>query len=443
MTGDTQKIVNVISKDVREPKDHQKTHFKIGFDYLLEDMSEVSMNFFEKYFAYLSLEEQESVLDAYNTRELFFKSQKDLLSIASKGNTGLAFRTYINRLDANTFELALIEVFGKEPTMTQDVVTRLYHIANMYDAKLPLNKFKVSIYELMKFPQMGTEDSMASKLLDVIEPKAVHNVLFMELKTQEIDVDTLNTWIDILNRKKVISTQEYAGFTNSYNSVRQLREEYVQLERQEVDIKNIKEKIDVQTSEYLTKIEKITSEITSIQTEMTSKKSELAQKTNYETIELYIMDYDQESGVYEASIPEKSWFFGTYKPSNEKVKITLTDTKPESQGVYTFNVYNNGQAGGIPYYIEVSSQAKAQIKQLQDEINNQRASIEKKEAEKNQLAEEVNKIRKANNYDQNNRLLEEVNNKKESVLLKVKEKQIEIQTLFGIGNVTIKIADKK
>ncbi|MEG1276951.1 MAG: hypothetical protein RSD26_03040 [Cellulosilyticaceae bacterium] len=442
ITQDTQKMVNVLAKEVKEVKNHQKVYFKSGLDYLIEDMSEISTVFFEKYFSYLSLGDKEKVLTAYNEKDILFASQQIIIDEIAKGNKSDVMDKYLNRLDMNTFELALVEYFGKDPEPTQDIVNKLYNVASMYEAKLPMDKFIVSIYEIMKFPELATENSMALKLLDVIEPEAIYRVLFTELKTQGIEVDLLNAWVDVLNKKQAITTQEYASFTNSYNSIKQLRDQYTQLQRQEVDIKNVKEKIDVETSENRSKVDKLTKEIEAVRAEMDTKKLQLINMKTYKSMDLYIMDY-YDDGRYEASIPEKSWFFGTYKPSNQKVRIKLTTSQPDSQGVFNFDVYYKGKTEeGIPYYVEVSQENKNDMATLESELTQKRAIVEQKEVEKEKLQADIDKIRKANNYDQNNILLEEVNNKKENVLLRLKEKQIEIQTLFGIGNVSVEVNKK-
>lgn len=442
MTQDTQKIANVLSKEIKEEKNHSKIHFRSGITYLMEDMSEVSQDFFEKYFSYLDTEAKDQVLKTYNEKGEFFKSQQVILEEVSKENKSESIKAYLNRLDMNTFELELVEYFGQNPKLTQDVVIRLHNIISMYDTKLTMEKFKISIYELMQFPLVQEEESIALKLLDNIEASTAHSMLFTELKTKEIDVDMLNAWVDVLNKKKIISTQQYAAFTNSYSGIKQLREEYTQLQRQEVDIKNIKQKIDVETEEFVNKIGKLTKEIETINADLSNKKLALSNLKTYKSVELYIMDYN-EDGTYEAAIPEKSWFFGTYKPSNDKVKLKLTSSQPEAQGVYSFEVYYQGESEkGIPYYIEVSPQQREEIASIEKEIIGLRSTVEQKEAEILKLEAEVDKVRKANNYEQNNRLLEEVDHKRENILLKLKEKQIEIQTLFGIGNVTVE-ADKK
>ncbi|MEG0352354.1 MAG: hypothetical protein RR586_03735, partial [Cellulosilyticaceae bacterium] len=189
ITQDTQKMVNVLAKEVKEVKNHQKVYFKSGLDYLIEDMSEISTVFFEKYFSYLSLGDKEKVLTAYNEKDILFASQQIIIDEIAKGNKSDVIDKYLNRLDMNTFELALVEYFGKDPEPTQDIVNKLYNVASMYEAKLPMDKFIVSIYEIMKFPELATENSMALKLLDVIEPEAIYRVLFTELKTQGIEVD--------------------------------------------------------------------------------------------------------------------------------------------------------------------------------------------------------------------------------------------------------------
>lgn len=442
VTQEPQKIVNVLSKEIKEIENHQKAYFKNGINYLIEDMSEISQKFFEKYYSYLNQLEKDLVLSAYNKEAKFFSSHKLIIEDIASGNKSEEIKKYINRIDVNAFELALIECFGNNIELTQDVATKLYQVLSIYDEKIVMNKFNISMYDLMTFPQMATEDSIAIKLLEEIEPNTVHRILFTELKTEPIDIEVLNQWIDTLNKKKIISTKEYASFTNSYSSIKQLKDEYTQLQYQEVDIKNIKQKIDVETAEYTSKIDKIQKEIETHQKEIETTKGTLSKLKQYKTLEVYIMDYN-EDGTYEASIPEKSWFFGTYKPSQDKLKIRVMNTKPDSQGVFTFDVYYQGEVENeLPYYVEVSTEEKAKIVQLESELVKIRSLIEQKQAEKAKLEGEVEKIRKANNYEQNNRLLEEVAHKKESVILKLTEKQVEIQNLFGIGQVMIDV-DKK
>ena len=85
--------------------------------------------------------------------------------------------------------------------------------------------------------------SVAFKLLDQIDPDAAHENLFTTLKTQSIDVEELNRWVDVLNKKRIISTEEYAKFTSNYTTINQLRDEYKQLEHQEIDLINVQQKI--------------------------------------------------------------------------------------------------------------------------------------------------------------------------------------------------------
>lgn len=442
MRHNTTGIINIMSKQVKNVKEHKKVYFKSAMNYLIEDMSEPTQIFLEGNFSTFSPSEQQVILSTYNAKELFFIDHTEFLDVALKGSQDESIKAYLKRMPIDKFEIALKDYFGENMKLSQDTVTKVYKIASLYPEKLPLKKFQISVYDLMSFPHNGNDESMALKLLSLLDPEAARESLFKELKTRPIEVDLLNEWVDILNKYKMISTTEYAGFTNSYAGILQLREQYKQLEEQKVDLINLKQGADVQTEGLDVKIKDYQKQIENLNKIGIEKDEKLSKLTRYKTIELYVMDYYGE-GQYEASIPEKSWFFNTYKPSDEKVIVKLTSTEPQDLGMYTFNVYDKGVGeNGLPYYTEVSKEEMDQISQLKEEIAQVLSDKEQLENQIKSVQEEINKIRKINNYEQNITLLEQVEVSKNNILLKLKEHQVSIQSLFGIGNVVVEITKK-
>lgn len=443
MTHNPQKVVNVISKDVRDPAKQNRLYVDAGLDYLIKDLSEVSTTFLENNFLNLSKPRREEVLKAYNKKQIFMKDNKQFLGVLSKLEPlPEVYRTYIKRMSEEQLERALIEYFGQNPKLSQTVVTELYNITSAYGRKLPFNKFKFSIYDLMSFPHNGDANSVALKLLGNIKPEVIQTNLFTELKTKPIDVDELNTWVNILQKYNVITTEQFAGFTNAYGTVTQARNRYVQLERQEVDLVNMKDKVDVQTNGLVLEKEKKQQEKQVIQGQINERKKELDQYSQYQIIKLYIMDYYGD-GQYEASIPEKSWFFDTYKPTNEKVVIKVTYTDIQKQGAYDFKVYNKGiHNSGLPYYVELSQADRDRIGQIESDINNLTQKLSAKEQEIATLDEEIAMIRKSQNYDEIIRGIEDVKKSMEQIVLSVEESKVKIQNIFGIGQVDISIQSK-
>lgn len=444
MTEDTQKIINVISKDIKNPQKQSVLYVNMGLDYLMKDLSEESRAFLEKNFMSFTEPRREEILEAYNTKQVFMQDNKALFGVVSTVQPlPEVYRKYIKRMDVAMFERVLIEYFGENPKLTQTIVKDLYAITSAYGKKLPFDKFKFSVYDLLSFPHGGDNNSVALKLLGNVEPTAIKDNLFLELKTKPINVDDLNVWVNVLQKYAVISTEQYAGFTNSYGSITQLRNRYSQLETQEVDLLNMKDKVDVQTNAIALEKEKYEGEKVTLEKQLQDKKKELGKYNQYQMIKLYVMDYYGD-GQYEASIPEKSWFFETYKPTNEKVVIKVTSTNISKQGVYDFKVYNKGtHNSGLPYFEELSNEDLARLDKLQSEVGDLESKINQKKNEIAQVNEEINVIRKSQNYDEILLGIEEVNKSKEQVTLSLQEHKVTIQNLFGIGQVDIAVQIKK
>lgn len=444
MTQNPQKVINVISKDARNPEMQNRLYVKQGLDYLVKDLSEPSTTFLEKNF--LSFEEirRQSILKAYNQKGIFMRDHKALLgSIGILETVPQDYKSYLKRMDLATFERILIEYFGENPKLTQNVVKELYVISSAYGKKLPFNKFKFSIYDLLSFPNTGNEESIALRLLGNIEPEAIKVNLFAELKTKPVQLDELETWVNILQKYNVITTEQYAGFNNSHASIVQLRTRYSQLEAQEVDLLNMKDQIDVQTNGLTLEKEKYVAEKAELQKQLEAKKAERDKESQYQVIKLYVMDYYGD-GQYEASIPEKSWFFDTYKPTNEKVVIKVTNTHISKQGAYDFKVYNKGtHNSGVPYFVELSSEDLGRIQRLDAEVQSLLNKVQEKEQQIARKNEEISVIRKEKGYDETLTSIEEVKKSKEQVILDLEAQKVAIQNLFGIGHVEVNLQTKK
>ncbi|MGL4736531.1 MAG: hypothetical protein ACRCW2_03645 [Cellulosilyticaceae bacterium] len=444
MTQNPQKVINVISKDARNPEMQKRLYVNLGLDYLVKDLSETSTTFLEKNF--LSFEElrRQAILRAYNQKGIFMRDNKALLGVVSTLETiPQDYKNYFKRMDMGTFERILNQYFGENPKLTQTVVKELYHMSSAYGKKLPLDKFKFSVYDLMSFPHEGDANSLALRLLGNIEPEAIKNNLFAELKTKPVQIDDLEVWVNILQKYNVVTTEQYAGFNNSYASVVQLRTRYKQLEAQEVDLMNMKDKIDVQTNGITLEKEKYVNEKVELDKQLAQKREELDRESQYQVIKLYVMDFYGD-GQYEASIPEKSWFFDTYKPTNEKVVIKVTNTHISKQGVYDFKVYNKGtHNSGIPYFVELSSDDLGRIQRLESEVQ---SCVNKVQANKQEIAkrdEEISVIRKSQGYDEIITSIEDVKKSKEKVVLDLEGQKVAVQNLFGIGHVEVTLQTKK
>jgi hypothetical protein len=439
MQKNTISIVNVMNKQVGNVKEQEKAYFRTGVDYLLKEMGVEAQSFFERNLLNVETRVQEQILKKYNEKELFFSDHQNVLLLAAHEKHQGAMREYFKRMDENKREIILREYFGEEVKLTQDTVTKLYHIAKLYPSKLKLERFTMSMYDLLDFPHAGNEESMALKVLSIIEPQRVYEELFKELKTREVDLEHFKEWVEVLNRHTIISRTEYAGFTNHYTSITQLKNQYKQVKEQRVDIENMRKSIDLQTLPLENQVSELTRQIEFLTGEGAEKDKVLTTLTAYKTVELYIVDAYGE-GLYEAATPEKSWFFNTYKPSSERMAVRLTRTKPGEPGVYTLQLYDKGKAAtGLPYFEEVSAVQLNEIDTLKSELEKTKEEIEVLEETLVGVEGEIAKIRSEGKYEQNMQRLEELDIKEENIQSQLQEQVVRIQTLFGIKQITMEI----
>ena len=437
--GNDAQVIQLLKQDVQKEYKQSENQFKKGIKYLTSHISEEGSTFFEAYFAVLIPKVQMQVIDAYNEHNVVFRQNQDVFHAAALEEQSESYRTYMRRLSVEEIERGLKNYLGETPKLTQDVVNRLYQVLSLQSQKINLQIFKPSLYELMSFPHNGDINSTSLKVLEYIQPEAIKENLFAELKTQSIELELFATWIDILNKKKVITTAEYASFTTSYGNIRRLQEQYKQTLMQEVDLINIKQMIDVQTEEITNQMTKLTKELDTLTTQLANEEEVLYNLKTYKEMELYVLDR-YENGDYEVAIPERSWLFGTYKPGTERIRLKATASVVEGQGVHSFLVYNKGTSPeGLPYYIEVSVEELEAITAVEEKISHLKDTVQDKENEIAKCTQEINQIRITNNYDQTLLSLEEIERKKGSTELEIKKEKISIQNHFQIGELIVEI----
>lgn len=438
MKDDTEKVITILAKDVQKDFRQDDWYFQKGINYLSNTLEkEQSKAFLENNFKYLNEEIQKNIIKAYNSQALIFKQQMDVFTAITVSENTDDYAKYMKRVPIDEIEKGLKFYLTEAPKLTQDTVDKVYKIVSLQRNKLPLKLFKINAYELMSFPHNGDVNAASLRLLDFIEPEAIRKSLFDELKTKPIELDLFGMWVDVLYKKKIISTTEYASFTSSYGNIKRMQEQYKQVLLQEVDVYNIKQMIDVQTEEVVAKVGKLTKEIEVIDAQIQQDTETLNKLANYKEVELYVLDqYD--NGDYEVAIPERSWLFGTYKPGNQRLRLKITASKVENQGVRSFDVYNKGKSqDGLPYYVEVSAEQKAEISALGKKINEARAIVVEKQKMIETHTQEIEHIRKTNNYDQTLLAIEEIDHKKANLEIEIKKEKLLIQNLFQIGELIV------
>lgn len=439
LNDQTTEIVALLDAQVLNEKNQERWFFEIGMDHILDHLEEEGQTFINSHFEAFNQELQLQILEAYNKNKLLLTNNTKIIGDIAKGAEDNAYRQYIQRIDIETFERDLAGYFGKAPEVTQDIVNELYKVLQMKNERLPLKLFDLNIYELMSFPHNGDSNSIAIKLLGYFEPEEVKKKLFSALKVQPIEVDLLHVWVEVLSKENIITTQEYAGFKNNYDGIKRVREENKNIQSQEVDLLNVKETIEIETDVLFAEQEKIQKEIDELEKMIPTKEKELREYTNYKSVDVYILD-QYPDGEYEAAVPERSWLMGTYKPGDHRMRIKTTRTQIEQLGIHTLDVYVRGKtSNGLPYYVEVSNQDREMIAAMQNEISGYKAEVDTKNKAIESLEQEIDQIRKANNYQQTIELIEEMERKKEQIQTDLNTYQVEIQNLFGIGDVIVSL----
>ncbi|MGL4362637.1 MAG: hypothetical protein ACRCSG_05140 [Cellulosilyticaceae bacterium] len=435
----TDKVIEVLNRDVKRINRQDDWYFRRGMEYIFEDLSEDSVLFIENNFEYFDMELQKETISVYNAKDQLLKNNVAVLEHILHSEEDVIFKKYMERLSIEEIEKSFKEYFGQQPKLTQNLVEDVYKLIRMQSKKMTLENFKLNVYELMSFPHDGNLNSIALKVLDYIDPTVAKNQLFTELKTKPIEIEEFATWVTILNKKHIITPAEYTQFTTSYGNIRRLQEQYNQAILQEVDLFNAKQIIDIQTEELKAQIEKISKEIETLEQKNKQEQSKINELKNYKTIELYVLD-QYENGDIEAAIPEKSWFFGNYKPSNQKVRLKITEDAPISQGVVEFDVFEYSSAeAGVPCYIQVSPAQREEIKAHEAVYQERSKDIKEQKDAVAKIEQEIAQIHQTSEYEQTIQMIEEIERRKGTIEIDIKKEKLNIQNIFQIGQLIIEM----
>ena len=299
--ADTPAIITLMEEELKGLKNQDSWYFSEGMEYLLEDMSEESKQFFEEHFTEFDKGFQESIIAAYNTRNLFFKNQSVLTAAILDGLDDTAFAGYFKRMDEISVDQMLANYFGEAPTLDKAFIDQLYQIANIYPKQFILDKFGFDVYGLLVMEEesatqeevvedttgnesidtetkeieaSSTEDESIStvseseqtqqivslmdkknKIFSKLAPEKARDIIFNKLKVNPIQVETLKDLMEFLNRNKILEVKTATSFNSLYGEIGVIRKQYADIDTQEVELKNKKEAIELKISEPLKNIE--------------------------------------------------------------------------------------------------------------------------------------------------------------------------------------------
>lgn len=439
MEKNTQKIMDLLAKDMKNEARQDEWYFKEGILYLVEEGSAESLDFLETHLGEMTLERQYDILYGYNKKSLLLNDHTVFMQILMENLDHEATTAYLKRIDPDTLDQELFYYFGDKPDITNEFVDTLYKMLVVYPKSLPLKKFQFSLYPILTMTGEDTA-SKRDQILSKLQGETAKTILFKELKTRPIELQVFNEWIELLHRNKILTSEDYTGFANLYRELQLVLTQYRGMDEREVDLMNKKQMIEVELGDKLKLLESSLVHIQGIEYEITSAEQELEKLTDYAHIALYI-DKAYGNNEYEASVPRKN-IFGNYKPSSQKYILKLNTTAFYQEGVYYVDVYLNGtktdpKGNEYPYYIEVPKENLERINILGRTRETQIQELSKIKGDTAVLQQEVDAIKQATGYEENEEALQNLDEERASLLNKINEKIVQVKNLFQIGNLTL------
>lgn len=479
MQANTPAVIQLMERDLKNTKRQDGWYFSQGIEYLLQDMSEETKEFFEAHFAEFIPDIQAEIIKEYNRRNLFFAKQSTLTSTILNHIDKDFYAGYFKRIDEVSVDEMLASYFGEDVELTEEFVDKLYKITSIYPKQLLLDQFKFDVYGLLVLEEIGnaseeqaseqveestvdtvTTDANATAesettsitleekkdtIFKKLAPEKAKKMIFDKLKTNPIQIEILKELMDFLNRNNILDTKTYTSFNNFYSEIHLIRKQYSEIDGKEIDLQNKKSAIELQISEPQKNIESKQVELKNAQAAVSEVESQLANLTGYAYMALYI-EKAYGNGEYEASIPTTG-LFGNFKPSSQKYIIKLTTSQFSTPGVYYVNITLQGtkvnnKGNEYPYYVEVSQNQLDQIAALQEKRQAKVNAVSNIQGEIATIEAKIAAIKEENGYAAIEKELKSLAVERETYAERIDEKAVEIQKLLNIGRVIANLTEE-
>ena len=446
--GDEEGIIKLLSPALTDQSKQEHWYYINGIKFLTEEkhFNEQSKTFFETNFESFILNRQTDIIKGYNTNKALFNNSIPVVVLAMEHLQEQTYADYVKRVDEVDIDAALGEYYGKQPKVDETFVQQLCELMDVYSGSLLFNKFQFSVYKLM---ELQTDEEMEGKISTIcsrLDSQKAKNAFFEEVKMQTVDGDTLYDWVEFLNKTRIISNEDYMAFSNLYSGVYAVRNQYKQIEGEEVDLNNQKEAVEVQIKDKEEKLKTVKQNLENNKQSIYSMDVELEKLTNYASTVIYV-EKSLGNDEYMASPPKKS-LFGKYKASSQKYIVKLNTTEVYNEGVFYVDLSLEGTKLGAdgkeyPYYKEISNEELDRI----DTLENKRQSLQNSNSELqvqiDALQSEINTVKQNGNYEAIVRELNSVNTRREELVKQLDEIAVKLQTMFSIKEVKIEISNEK
>ena len=447
MNNDTVGIVKTLESSVTE-KSQNEWYFKQGIAYLLEQpvYTDEIKAFFEGHFGAFNEETQKEIIKGYNKQKMTLPMSAELMNFLLTASDKETVKVYMQNMKPEELEEGLILVYGTKPEVNKEFVIALNELLANYPEKLPFNKFKFSLYNVLTLGN-GELQQDVKKIFNKIDPVQANSYLFGELKNKEILEKDLVSLVKLLKDAGIISLSDSNEYDSLYSELCMARSQYQGMDEEVIGLQNKKDSIEAQIQETIDKLKTKNNEIASMQTQVNEIEGQLESLTNYSFMPLYIESAaGTGSNEYIASIP-RGGLFGILKPSDQKFIVKLVGTSFSKDGVYNLNVYLKGSkqadnGAQYAYYVEVSSADISKMESIAADRDTKVNALNGLKEEAAKMQASIDTVKKENNYDEVIEALNSVDSRREEYVNKVNEKIAAIKELFGFRKLTISIDDE-
>lgn len=441
MKKDTQGVLSITQNQVVQKKNQESFSFKKGMRYLLkqETYDEETRHFFEEYYNVFSTEWQKQIIMAYSKRQLTLPMNRAVIDVILQSLQDIAVQHYVDQLSVEDLEHGLSLAYGHNPQVNQEFVDTLYTLLKSYPNQLNFHKFQFNLYDVLQYEGENALEKI-KLIISKVEPKVAQESLFKHLRKAELNVDTLNEWIEFFNSSGIISASDYINFNQYYGNICLMRNQQRELDEEEAELQLKIDTIDTQVSEQNKAIIAKEETMAPVQKEISRLENVLDELTNYSTLSLYL---ERASGTgsneYIASVP-RNGLFGR-RPTSVKYIVKLTQTSFFGEGVYDINVYSNGtklspDSTECSYFIEVSTEDLSEIETLKNQRLNQLSQLDAIKADIKEMENEVERIKEQNQYNAIKADIENMDNRRKEYTQKIDEEIVKIRKLFGLSHIT-------
>lgn len=440
--GNNQGIMTMVESELKHTEEGEGWVLQEGLDYLIQQpkYTEDLVEFFNTQFEGFTLERKQEIIGAYNRKKLVLPMTDKVATLLIEHREEENIKSYIKRLESQSLEQALVYYYGNQLKIDKSTIISLAEILKLYPNKIEHNNFNINFYDLLTYS--GEELMVQKKLIMAKFPQEkVRESVFKQIKDESLTETQICSWVEFLNDTNIITPAEYTSFNNLYSEITLIRNQYKLLDDKKVALQDKKKEVELKIEASVKELQQKQTELDAKQADINAVEAKIEELTNYTHMALFI---EGASGTgdneYIASVPRRGLF--GFKPSDQKYVVKLDDLSLANGGMKYLDVYYKGtkqvsNGDEYVYYTQVKASELEEInsKEIErEQLLVQRDTL-KKEAQA--LEEQIESIKKENNYEENEKALIDIVKERETLSASLAEKTLKIKELFGLKELKI------